>query len=672
MMKNVLANLLVLIFVGISTVSQAFQLTVDTIAELPKEINTLSDLLPITNQKDKFFAVSDSGEIYVVDLKQRNDAPLVKVFDINYLVPDAILTAMTIHPNFAIRDQDGYRKVYIAYVTKQPSQKRLLPPKSNGSDYPNTAVISEWLLDEQFIVQPNSQRVVMNIGLPNDVEGVTLLSFNPYSRVWNDDFGQLFFTLSASKNAEFAKEHPLYSGAVLRIEPSTFGLKNYTVPNDNPFVADLAIPSELWAYGLGELTGLFWLPGIKDTLIVDHTIDNSHQIDEVKEGTKNKEAIVRSQTINSLAGVHHMLRYTGNQHTYLRNKLVFADKDDSGWSIYQLSDLNDEPSLVWSFQQNEPIKLFTDHDNEVLIYQPSNGHVQRLMKVMLAGEAQASSPSAIGQSSRWWQYMLVVVAIILLALLCAIVARRYYVKKHSAKHFIAKKYVKAEFDAANQVIGFYKARQEEPESTLRYHELSSLAIYINGAQVGVVDVNASFSNDAEDKLREAFAKERTKKLSDDSWRTVSLTFVDKHSEQTELFCYFRKGSNRMTRFNYDKAQEFVVDCCWDSAAIIAPETLEKRSSVKKEEQHRSIKKFVQPPKQALETQVTVQTSASKTRTRNTVDVEGASKSTGSADSMKRDTEVVFALNQLVEMRKEGFLSEEEFEQAKAKLLKGLQ
>ena len=164
---------------------------------------------------------------------------------------------------------------------------------------------------------------------------------------------------------------------------------------------------------------------------------------------------------------------------------------------------------------------------------------------------------------------------------------------------------------------------------------------------------------------------------DDKQRGIQIRLTDDQKNHY-LFClYFRIGNIRHTKLKYQEVINKVIDWQWLFAQYINPDVTTKRKI--KVQLAREIpspsktKKTTTAPTtrpETLEDNSTPVTQILETSNISNTDNGLPANSTqdGSADI---DTKLVAALDKLVIMKKQGYLSESEFNIAKTKILKNL-
>ena len=214
----------------------------------------------LTHPKDgsgRIFVSTNLGRIHAFSSK---GTYLARFLDFNLAaVPDYEnvlgfttngLSYIAFHPNYGTAGAPGAGKLYAFYKSRIPGGR--------GADYSGAGlptrpgdVISQYALVE-FTVDANnpnrvdttSQREVIRFEFsgPGDiVHSVGEISFNPFSKPGEADYGNLYIALGDAyaggtvKNFQHAQDSDNPFGKLLRINPLKNGSDPYSVPADNPF-----------------------------------------------------------------------------------------------------------------------------------------------------------------------------------------------------------------------------------------------------------------------------------------------------------------------------------------------------------------------------------------------------------------------------------------------------
>jgi hypothetical protein len=217
----------------------------------------------------------------------------------------------------------------------------------------------------------------MRIAILQPKNHIQQLSFNPYVVSWHDNFGLLFIALARS---ETLKNEALYAGAILRIKPEKFGLKNYTVPADNPFIKSADIHNEI-VFIAGQKTEHFdWIKKSTYCLIVQLNQPDANLLIEAKIGDDWREAIPQTQIKKYLPATntkHKILLYHGGELKSLWGKALHLQQIENDWQLQAIalnSTVNSEDLL-----QDAPHKLITHNASEQAKFSLHQKHYGELL-----------------------------------------------------------------------------------------------------------------------------------------------------------------------------------------------------------------------------------------------------------------------------------------------------
>lgn len=181
------------------------------------------------------------------------------------------LSYMAFHPDYARAGAPGEGRLYTLYKSRMPGTRA---PDYSGAaletrpgDVLSQYALVEWTVDrnDPSRIDTDSRREVLRIefsGPGPTVHSVGEISFNPFSRPGQGDYGNLYLTLGdafaggALKNFQFVQDRDNPFGKVLRINPLQKGDAPYSVPPDNPFqdggplLDDDDKAEEIFAWGL--------------------------------------------------------------------------------------------------------------------------------------------------------------------------------------------------------------------------------------------------------------------------------------------------------------------------------------------------------------------------------------------------------------------------------------
>lgn len=160
------------------------------------------------------------------------------------------LSYFTFHPDYGNTGTAGEGKLYTVYKTTEPSSDDhtytgvglFTAPGSVISEYS----VTEWTVNSSNPnqVDTSSRREVMRFeisGTNENTHSVGQLTFNPFARPGDADYGNLYIPLGDMNNTA---DVPIYQhvqdednpfGKILRVNPLQNGGDPYSVPADNPF-----------------------------------------------------------------------------------------------------------------------------------------------------------------------------------------------------------------------------------------------------------------------------------------------------------------------------------------------------------------------------------------------------------------------------------------------------
>lgn len=128
-------------------------------------------------------------------------------------------------------------------------------------------VVREWRVADPAAPTAKvlSTREVLRVAQPYSDHGPGTIAFNLNAIAGGSDYGKLYIGLGdgGSVNDPLNSAQSLTSpfGKILRIDPADpdgVGSAKYSIPTDNPFVADLGARGEIWAYGLRNPQHFSW------------------------------------------------------------------------------------------------------------------------------------------------------------------------------------------------------------------------------------------------------------------------------------------------------------------------------------------------------------------------------------------------------------------------------
>lgn len=516
-----------------------------------------------STQPNHYLIANTNGQLFQVINGNIQPTPVIELS--THLKPNLQikLTALSLHPNFSNPDKNGEGVLYTAHIENIIGKtKSYISDSENSAKHERLAVVTEWKMSkaENTYSTNTPPREVIRISLPEQHLGITQLAFNPHLKLWNTDFALLHIVLpSMQKN-----KTPLYSGSILRIKPDRFGLKQYTVPSNNPFTKSPSILDEIILVGGDKIAQIGWTKDDDKKLIIAHNIKNNMQVSWGKVGSNwlkssIKKVIWQAESANSDASFSVESLNTIDYLTLLY-------KGHEAWKIERISlspSLNDD-TIAWPLSKNNlnlesQLVLFDNRPSFPLLYNQSNRSFANLM-VNVAG-ATPKATKKVTQEHKKVDYsfliLLAIFAVILIAMAIAGVIMYTKYKGESMKGLLRKHYSHFEYVAGN--ISLYKRKQTTPSHTIRAQDTQSATVFLNDTPILLLNKNSPFNDEVKAKLLQDFAFEQQIKMTKDKVRKVILILQDNHKKNHTICLYLRKGDQRYTKANYNTIIAKIID-----------------------------------------------------------------------------------------------------------------
>lgn len=663
------------------------------------------------SNKKQYFVIRESGQIYLIDEDEINPKAILDMGTFQQTGSSLFkLTAIELHPNFSLRDQVGYHTFYTAHIEnidKKSKTKRILEQAEN-LQLSFDAVITEWKFSavNHQKVDVNSKREVLRIGVPDNSMVIRQMSFNPYIKSWNDNFGLLYIALSGDD--KWSK--PLYSGVILRINPTKFGLRSFIVPSNNPHLKNSHINDAIYLLGGQGIEQFIWPEKNSEHILVSHQYNKKHLLSLTDGRDDWRDSAVNNVLYEGEDAVHDVLMYQGRQLPLLRSKLLLLRKKEQYWFIDSLAfNLSDnkkisegkKSQLVWKFtsQQlptNSQVILSSSHDGEIFLLEKSINVLFRLIQQSLVNEnvVEASRDDNTIDKNTFDN------SIIILLLILVLLGTMYYWFKrssHSVKAVVRQQFASLELSESGQQIGLYHRHQRHTETIINIVDIVSSEIKLNEHSISVVNaqIGHGFNNDRDQDLRAIFSHEKVDKMVEGKVRQISLLLTDSRNNGYTVCLYMRKGSNRITKNSYVKVIDELIDWCWLIAGELNPDDTEKRKvkpvALPKEKTEikpdknktplynqatgvRSVTPKMENTNEPLAPDETPLMQGNVNEGNDSAELEGEECSEVNNQVQQNNTidiELVNALEKLVNLKQQGFLTMDEFTKAKEKLLKSI-
>ncbi len=673
--------------------SAAFNLSGTTIQSIDfTSENSPVEIIPNPIQEQHFFLLTSEGNIQALEGNVLVEQPLLTKEQISETALE--VTALVLHPNFILRDQQGFHTFYTAHIEPATKQTRSTRIQEGDITVNFDIVITEWLLINKTIDIDN-KRQVLRIGVENEQSYVSQLAFSPFTKVWNEQFGWLYIALTQDNNNASS---PLYSGAILRIDPKKFGLRQYTAPVSNPFTNNESILNEIIIYGLQDIGRFIWPRKDNEQLLVQHTYNQQQQLTLASTGQNfsgNPPAQVVYVAEGKLAR-KGLMHYRGRVLGHLWNTTLFLHYSGSNWQLLSIvmPKFNESPRAAveeWAFEsksaQTSPLLLAIDHQQEPLIVAPELSQLIQLTNdVTDASSSEQLGDMQLEENKRQKLNTSMLFGVIFIGLIFVYIAYIIRKKLHSAKFIVRQQYSKFTLSESGQQLQLFKRHQKDPALILEVSQIIESKLSLNKVCIADISAELAFSNAKEGDVREQYNLEKRNKMVTDRIRRLTLELVDADNHHYPICVYLRKGDNRVTRQKFSEIIEEVIDWCWLFSSVVAPNETEQREYKPKEVQPEKVPDAVWPTYKrdpvVTEEKVTPTSSTNVTEshldnavdslyTAVTVPNQTISSTPVNTETEHQETELVDALEKLAKLRQQGALTPEEFELAKQKVLKGL-
>lgn len=690
-----------------SRASKEKQYLLQKVAQAP-QLETKKDqwliLLEQPGNSQYYYLANKRGKVY--QLEQDDTANTALLLDLQRFSSEESmlqLTAFTLHPNFSLRDQTGFGTFYTAHVEKVTSnRKRQRLKVSTTTPLSNDAIVTEWQLNADKQVDESSQREVLRIAVPTLENGIKQLGFNPYSKSWHDDFAQLYISLSQSSEL---KQQPLYSGAILRIQPQRNGINSYSVPLDNPYYANEKLDKTLYLFGAGNINQFIWPDRYDSQLLISHQYNFKNTMRHwlsYSDGGEDwrKQAPTKFLYQNKkMLSANSLLVYRGQNAPTLRNKLLLLTKNQKQWQLNSLShEISPEtrlennqsnkqrkvlpsPTVEWLLKQKalqtSNLTLYRDNRGELLFFNEDSGAIYQLFQQDISLDVNKSQENGFS----WITFFFFT----LLVLLIGYVLYQMKTQQQSAKAFVRREFSNLTLSEDKLSIKLFKRHEKEAEKIVALADVKQFQILLGDLVVSTINTTMGhgFNADHEQALREIFHIEQIAKMTDNKIRRINIAINTQAKKKHVICLYLRKGSDRITKKGYFTVVDEAIDWCWLIAKNINSEQTGERSFKSKStadivhSEHKThddtplhkqaaiIRPVPLPRESIVESKKVAEVVISAKNNDEITLVDNHAATT--IELAKVETDLVNALEKLVKLQQQGFLTADEFEQAKAKL-----
>jgi len=666
--------------------------------KLPKQKPEHHWLVPISNtlSDEELFFTESSGKVYRSVGQKIKTQPIINFSKKLTTNINRRFTAITLHPNFHLKDQTGSSTIYTAHIELfEPSDKQgQLTDSTIEGKHSHDTVITEWQLDDinSDHVKIVHYREVLRIAATK-ANYVSQLSFHPYLKPWSDDFGLLYISLN--NNPDF-KNSPLYSGSILRINPEKFGLLNYSIPQNNPFIKDPNLQDEIIVFGAENITQFTWSKKTNDRLIFTHKLNQETIIsvtaldanflnlpsdpsqDADTNVSLNKPLYIENKndlTKNEITAKSFNLSavyYKGKDLETLWNKILFISAKDSQWQLYALQISNNEttiqdPETIYAFNSDvfpssNELTIFLAHDNELFIFDKTLSQIAKILPSTTTEKSESEQDSDQHSESSSGVSFYLFLLVIIIGISVFVIKNKYNQLFMKTKSALRTNFAYFEFSKVTNEISLFKRHEKHVHTTISVQDIICSEILLNDKTVNKVsELNTSaFTNKAENSLRISFEHEHRDKMIDDKVRKITLKLITNKNEEYLICTYLREGNQRLTKEKYETVIEKVIDWQWYTSSKINVA-------------HVADRVVMAPPIKTSKPTTRVIKNSSQSSSKLDVILkqleQPSQKTLTKSETEKVNTKLIDALNKLAILKDQGYLNEEEFEMAKNNLLK---
>jgi hypothetical protein len=393
---------------------------------------------------------------------------------------------------------------------------------------------------------------------------------------------------------------------------------------------------------------------------------------------------------------HGLLSYSGQNVPILRKKLLMLIQSNQQWQLSSIPleyviPSNDEPTTAiipdqtveWSLELKTPstnqLGIYQDDFGEILVFNKVTGIIYQVFQ----HEIHTESSSLISIQ----QPLLIKLVVGFFIFVVLGIAIKLIKQQISAKNIARKDFAKITLADDKNNIELFRRHVKVPSIIIPIREVDQYQVCLGQEVLSTINrqPNKGFNSKQEERLRELFRIEQIAKMVDGKIRRISIVFTNKHNSKFTVCLYFRQGSERITKKNYFDVVDDIIQWCWLLAEKLNPSQTgskpindvgNKNSSNLTE--HNSIDNSPLHAQAAIIRPATHPQSNKNYHPRqvkqNVTTAEPIEQSNSTnkkiAQPHTQETDVVNALEKLVTLQQQGFLTALEFKQAKAKLLDG--
>ena len=666
----------------------------------------------LVSQEEKLYLSDELGNLHLVDVASQEQTNLVnnqaelsqhRPLQSEPLQPRALQTrplsvkkhfpklirldTFALHPNFANEEKQGHLTLYTSHLealNNHSKTKRIvdLAMLNNISFEQAVAekvfnyelVIAEWRLknDSSLALAKQGMREVLRIPVPSKEDKVVGLAFNRYVKPWQVNYGLLFVALA--DNAQYAN-NALFSGAILRVKPDKFGFHSYSVPASNPFLANSELNNELMLYGVANIQHFGWLKNNESAVVIHYQQKDSADLALVDFASNFAESSTPLLLFSSTEDQLLNMALPAPQAITTLGKQLFVLEKKSTWLISSISQNPPHQRVpIWqfTFEQISPLAqlgLHVSDNGQLLLFNKSSGLINRLQvnkpalnSTATTKQQAATSPSPYLVSSKM---KIIVVWFLWVAVIGLIIFCYKLIFKQRKREHLYHSFARLTLNKKQNKISFYKRHQNQACKTIPVERVKEIQVLLNEQPLLSISAGHYFSQQQEQELRLTCSREKQVKMIHQRLRCLQLVLTDVDDHQVPVCVYFREGYQRLTKENYTQIVDLIVEWLWFFSRYLNPELSAEAESA---EAVSNINLLAQDDENVAENSSNINGSS--------IRESGASESDATKDEKSEQVEqeniaMITALDKLVKFKQQGFITEQEFVEAKAKILQDI-
>ena len=290
------------------------------------------------------------------------------------------------------------------------------------------------------------------------------------------------------------------------------------------------------------------------------------------------------------------------------------------------------------------------------------------------------------------------VFIIVSCLLGGYIFYQVIVQNKSAKSLIRREFSGLELTDDKSALNLYRRNQKEVGKVIKIDDINQFQVILGDIAISTINttIDHAFNAPKENNLRDIFHNEQVAKMVDGKVRRIGLR-ISAHEKEIYVLClYLRKGSDRITGSSYFEEVDNAIDWCWYFSNFLNSKQTGKRILKPKltvaEIAQAEHKTYDDTPLHAqaalirptyLSQRITSEVSINSEESSHIEEITFSNENKGGTtldDSYDIKTpkeynqieaDLGYDLDKIIELQQQGFLTIEEFSEAKTTLLSNL-